>query len=393
MGKVICDICGTAYPDTADSCPICGYSRDLGAEEQTEEDILLDPPVGQDKGGRFAADSEKKKNKEIFDYDEVNAGYEDEDEEEEPVYDEDEDYEEEPRSNVFLVVILVIVITLLLATTGFIFFRFFLPNMTQPEQTTASTEDSVPTQTTEIPTTELSIPCESLVLTGGLDTLTMEGGNWLLHVVVSPSDTTDQLIFVSEDESVVTVDENGKLTAVGEGETYVNILCGEQKIACHIVVDYSLATEPTTEPETIPPLTDAPEETEEAQAVGGTEATGETETAETTEPTKVDENTEATEASEETKPEEDTKATEATSSQLKNVTLKLKKTDITLAVGYSYTIPLDCDLSYEEIEWYVEETFIAKVENGKVTALMAGVTDVVAKYGDQIVECRIRCTK
>ena len=28
MSKVICDICGTAYPETATQCPICGCARD-----------------------------------------------------------------------------------------------------------------------------------------------------------------------------------------------------------------------------------------------------------------------------------------------------------------------------------------------------------------------------
>lgn len=372
MSKVICEICGTTYPDTAENCPICGYSRELGFGETVDEDILEAASVGQEKGGHFAADTTKKKKREIFDFDEVNAEDEVEVEEAEDSYDEEEEYDEEPRSNTLLVVILVIIITLLLAAAGFIFFRYFLPNMNQAEPTIAETAGTWSTETAEVPTTELRIPCESLVLTGGLDTLTMEGGNWLLHVVVAPTDTTDKLIFVSEDESVVTVDENGKLTAVGEGDTYVNIICGEKQIQCHIVVDYSLATEPTTEPETIPPVTNA-EETEPEE-------------------TKAEEETKATEPDKETEPEEETEATKATSTQLKDVTLKLKKTDITLGVGYSYTIPLDCDLDYDEIEWYVEEEFIAKVENGKVTALMAGVTDVVAKYGDQIVECRIRCS-
>jgi hypothetical protein len=250
-----------------------------------------------------------------------------------------------------------------------------LQDETLPTQTVAT----VATEPAPVETTEPVIPCENLVLTGGLDTLTMEGGNWLLHVVVSPADTTDSLRFVSEDESVVTVDENGKLTAVGEGETYVNILCGDQKLQCHIVVDYT-QTKPTEEQETIPPMTHAqetePEETQPQQ----------------TEPeeTKAEESTKPTESSKETQPQE-TQPKE-NQGQLKNVKLKLKKTDITLGVGYSYTIPLDCDLDYDEIEWSVEEPFIAKVENGKVTALMKGITDVVAKYGDQVVECRIRCS-
>ena len=31
MSKVICEICGTAYPETAEECPICGCTRDSAA--------------------------------------------------------------------------------------------------------------------------------------------------------------------------------------------------------------------------------------------------------------------------------------------------------------------------------------------------------------------------
>lgn len=368
MGKIICEICGTTYPETAESCPICGYSRDMNLGELIDEDIQQAAAASLEKDMPPAVPV--KKSKEIFDFDEVNAG-EEEEEEDASFDDEEEDEDEEPRkSNTLLVIFLVIVIMLLLAATGFVFFRYFLPNMSEPTPTIAQTAGTLPTEETETPTTtELVIPCENLVLTGGLDTLTMEGGHWLLHVVVSPEDTTDKLEFVSEDESVVTVDETGKLTAVGEGETYVNILCGDQKLQCHIVVDYSLATEGTTEPETIPPVTNPEEETEPQETEAATEP-------EETKP-------------EETEPEETTKETQG---PLKDVKLKLKKTDITLGVGLSYTIPLDCDLDYDEIEWYVEEPFICTVENGTVTVLRTGTTDVVAKYGDQVVECRIRCT-
>ena len=70
MNKIICDICGTSYPDTADCCPICGCSRDaadgiLGGDllEQTAAETVQDSP---------------RKRKEIFDYDEVNSEPEEE---------------------------------------------------------------------------------------------------------------------------------------------------------------------------------------------------------------------------------------------------------------------------------------------------------------------------
>ena len=31
MSKIICEICGTSYPDTAECCPICGYPQDISA--------------------------------------------------------------------------------------------------------------------------------------------------------------------------------------------------------------------------------------------------------------------------------------------------------------------------------------------------------------------------
>ena len=46
MSKIICDICGTSYPDTADCCPICGCSRE-NAGSLAEDDLLeRDPDVG-----------------------------------------------------------------------------------------------------------------------------------------------------------------------------------------------------------------------------------------------------------------------------------------------------------------------------------------------------------
>ena len=49
------------------------------------------------------------------------------------------------------------------------------------------------------------------------------------------------------------------------------------------------------------------------------------------------------------------------------------------------------DLKPEDVEWSVEHAYIAKVENGYVTALQSGTTEITAKYGDQTVKCIVRC--
>lgn len=360
MSKVICDICGTVYQDSADSCPICGCSKDYSVEDLEETVLEEEAAPVKAKGGRFSA-ANQERNREIFDYDAVNPedlDEEDEDEEED-AYDE-EAYEEKPKSNTFLVILLTILIFLLLAASGFIFLRYFLPNMLG-EETVPTTVATVPSESQTEETTEPTIPCESLVLTSDKAELSKEGQMWLLHVKVMPEDTTDTLTFVSADESVVTVTDDGKLVAVGEGSTTIYITCGKQQIKYPVVVDYSLAVEETTEPETIPQMEVDPD------------ATGET-----------GESTESTDATEATEATEESKAAA-------NVMLKLGKSDISLGVGIQYTMPLACDLKPEDIEWSVEHTYIATIdEHGTITTLSAGTTAVIAKYGDQEVQCIIR---
>ena len=67
MSKIICDICGTSYPDTADCCPICGCSRENAGS--LAEDYLLE----RDPDGGAEGREHPQTRREIFDFDEVNA--------------------------------------------------------------------------------------------------------------------------------------------------------------------------------------------------------------------------------------------------------------------------------------------------------------------------------
>ena len=150
-------------------------------------------------------------------------------------------------------------------------------------------------------------------------------------------------MFTSGDESVATVDANGRITAVSEGKTVIYITCGDKQLTCPVTCQFEQETEPSTE----------------ATVAAQTEATIQTEPVET-------------------KPQ---------------VELKLDRTDMRLQVGYSTQLKLvDCgDLKPEDVEWSVEHAYIAKVENGYVTALQSGTTEITAKYGDQTVKCIVRC--
>lgn len=354
MSKIICDICGTTYPGSAESCPICGFSNKAGDElldvDMNVEEIMEEPR----KSGRFSAASKKK---EIFDYDEVNSDDEysdddedeDEDEEEEDEDYDDEEEEEAPSHNTFVVILLTVLIVVLLGAAAFIFFRFFLPNMgdqSAPVETTGAVIEE-----TWNAITEPTVPCQQMVMTNaGVAELNAEGQQFLLHVKALPENTTDRIIYTSDNESIATVTEDGRITAVSEGETLIHISCGEYYIGCPVIVKYV--------EETVPPTTEA----------------------------VVEETVAATEALQEEVVETQAPAVNS------NVTLKLKKTDVRLGVYYSFQLELDCDLNPGDVEWSSEHEHIAKVDGeGNVTAVKEGTTSIIAKYGDQQAECIVRC--
>ena len=364
MSKIICDICGTSYPDTADCCPICGCSRDAAGSILGED--LLEQTADED----ILKQDFPRKRKEIFDFDEVNS----EPGEEQVTYaetdydEEEEEEEEEPRQNTLVVIILTVLIALLLMAAGFIFVRYFLPNM--GGKADAALQTTLETEAVSVEATEAGIPCQELyIISGKTVELNEQGQMFLLHVKASPENTTDKILFVSGDESVATVTEDGKITAVSEGETVITIRCGVSTMECPVTVKYV--------EETVPPTTEAPETVAPEQ----TEGAAEPQSAET-------------EAPAEAEPAEATTAPSAPAqTNLKNVTLKLKKTDIRLGVYYEYKLLLDCGLEQNEVQWSSEHPYIASVdENGVVKAIKSGTTAITATYGDQKVQCIVRCS-
>lgn len=348
MSKIICDICGTSYPDTADQCPICGYTNSASAELDTE-DILLEEVAQESrpkvKGGRFSKSNVRKRKQdpdfEDDDDEDEDDDYEDDDDEDD--YDEDD---EKPRKKggILLNILLTIVILALLAVSGYIFMEYFLPHVLAPEETVPATDAIVQTDAPE--TEEPTVPCAELSMSESSIILTEEGQLYLLNVTVLPEDTTDVLTFVSANEAVVTVSEEGRVTAIGEGETVISIICGAKKLDINVLVDFPEATEEPTE-------------------------------AETEEPTE-----EPTEA-----------PTEEPTEPLKDVELVVDKTDVTFR-GYNltYTFKLSNGLTNEEVTWTSENEKICTVdEHGTVTTTGKGTTHIIVRYGDQEVKIIVRC--
>ena len=374
MSKLVCEICGTTYDDAAGACPVCGWKPGETLDTTGDMDDILNDDFqldDLDDDLTDTADVPPQKGKAVFDYDAVNPRRRQPAAQTSPARpasttrparpapaaEEDEDEEEESGSNKFLVIILVVLILALLAVSGYIAYtKLWKPNQVgsddnKPQQTVATEPvDVTEPQVTEFqgadPTvaTELTIPCTELSLVASMDTLTSQGQYWRLMVKYAPDNTTDKVTYTSGDENVVTVDEYGRVTAVGEGETVIVIACGDKRIETPAVVRYaSEATEATSA---------AP-----AEGTSGTGTTG--------------------------------SSTVATPS---SGVLKLKKTDITFSVrGVYVTLELENGISLESVKWSTSDSSIATVYNGQVTALGRGVCVIRAEYEGQVAECVVRC--
>jgi len=380
MEKVICDICGTSYPQDAEQCPICGYAP--GAEVAPladDEDFVFDEFLLND----LEAEKTAEENEEVAAAPIVPVQDTPDEDDDDDDDDDDEEEDEEGgkrRPNGFLIAMLVIVIIALLGVTGYIFTRYYLPGMRGEATEAPTTEATEPTVETAAPT----VPCTSLAMTSDSEVLLEQVGNsWLINVVAVPENTTDEIIFLSNNLEVATVDADGTVTAVGEGSAVISVICGDFTVECNVTCAFveeptvpdETGTEPTTDEETAP----ATEEGTEAPSEGETEAPTEEATEAPTE--------EATEA-----PTEE--ATEAPTEPASDVKLALNKADISFdRVGVYYTLKVANGIDPKDVEWSTSHGGVCVVDDGVITITGYGMAKITAKYQGQEATCIVRVTK
>lgn len=255
MSKVICDVCGTTYPETASVCPICGSAKNTTAQTAAGGTLRSGTGTSYVKGGRFSKRNVKKRNK-------AKAAETRPVRQERPSRPERTDRSPNPRraanarrknsSSVGLGILIVLLLIGIVVVMLYIGIKFFLPgtfDKGDPSGTTPSTSE-----TTAPPA--VRVPCESLKLSKLTIELKAKDDGELLSVVVSPVATTDKIEFASSDENVVTVDKNGMVTAVGGGEAVITVTCGDQVATCTVFCDFDPIQSTTTPPETtVPPVT------------------------------------------------------------------------------------------------------------------------------------------
>ena len=247
MSKVTCEICGTAYPDTAELCPICGTAKPeqsgetSGAEESTGYAYV--------KGGRFSQSNVRKHNsgkKELPRVVEEEKPARAEKKEEAPQRsrrtrpEEEEEPADVQPSNIGLIVIVVILLLAIIALCGYVAMRFIDMNNAK-NNTTQSTQPSGSDPLEDIACTGLSVAGDVTSYT-----FTSLDQSWMVQLVAEPADTTD-LISWEYDETLVKVTSNGNfwtITPVGIGTAEVVVTCGDQSVT--LTIDCSLTNLPCT---------------------------------------------------------------------------------------------------------------------------------------------------
>ena len=319
MSKVICDICGTTYAETAAQCPICGCARTTTAQTmadstQPSEDNGAYTYV---KGGRFSKTNVRKRDK-GSDLPRSTAA--------QRAAKNEEPSEGGGGSNKILVAIVIVLLLAIVAVAAYIGIRYLVP--AKPAEKPGASNPGV---TTVPPTTVQRIPCTAIELVPTEITFQEEGEQVLLSYILTPADTTDKLTFTTTDPSVATVDEHGKVVAVGGGSAVLTVTCGDAVAMCSVICDFGIVTPPTTVP------------------VGPTVPEG--------------------------------------------FVLKLKYNDITISERYPDPVKLYATIDGVEanqITWTSDNPDVAAVnENGVVSAVGKGYTTIRAEFGDQKASCKV----
>ena len=323
MSKIICDVCGTSYPETAAQCPICGCVRSgdpiTVAGDTNDVDMHSSSSYTYVKGGRFSKSNVKKRNSGKLVYTAEPDGMP------------EREGSSEKRGEKALIITIVALLFAIVAIVIYIACSFF--DIKLPSGDTGATQGNSGTtgqsqQSTTEPTKDstVRVPCESLKVSDTVIEFNKKDAVLLLNVTALPKGQTDEIKFVSDNTAVATVDVNGKVVAVGNGQATITITCGEQTATCRVVCTIAEATTPPTVPDVTYPIEE----------------------------------------------------------------FKLNREDFTLKTSNPVWVLYRGEIPVDLIEWRSDDETVATFEEGVVTAIGPGVTKVYATYQGVTLSCIVR---
>ncbi len=223
MSKVICDVCGTTYPETASTCPICGCAKNSAEQTAAESSNTGSASYNYIKGGRFSKTNVRRRNRgkaapQTTSQDGMNP-------------------------NKGLVVVVLLLLLAIVAVLCYIGFKFLFPveETDNPSSSSSTVQQGQQGDNVDDPA---RIPCTGLIVPFNNITLPDKDTSYLLSVDKQPANSTDTVVFASSDISVVTIDDKGKIYPVGPGEAVITITCGDVTVRCTVTCTFGETPDP-----------------------------------------------------------------------------------------------------------------------------------------------------
>ena len=217
MSKIICEFCGTSYPETAAQCPICGCVRPV--DDHTVLNAAQEAPEQREyhyvRGGRFSAANVRKRNGK------QKAAY---------TTTADDDFSGKEPSNKGLVITILVLLLAIAAVIVYIALTFFKPDNDIRDQL----DHLHPSETATPATQDLS--CKEIRLDSSEIVLDQIGATAQLKPALVPVNTFDKCTYFTNNDAVATVTADGLVTAIGSGEAVITVTCGAVTEQCSVIV-------------------------------------------------------------------------------------------------------------------------------------------------------------
>ena len=242
----------------------------------------------------------------------------------------------------------------------------------------------------------VNVPVTSISLNVNL--LTLEKGSFaILTATVSPDDAMDKTVqWSSENSSVATVDQEGKVTAVGEGKTKITASAGGLSASCTIVC-VIIPVSAIVLDKTSLSLEKGSSETLKA-TVSPKDATDKTVKWSSDNPSvaTVDQNGTVTAVNSGnatiTASAGDFSAACEVTVTIPVTSVTLDPTDLNLKLGETAILVaavLPEDATDKNVIWYSSDPAVVSVDEGSITAVGVGIATITAQSGNQSASCLV----
>lgn len=208
MDKIICDVCGTSYPENSPQCPICGCAKPAKAKAAPSTEGASGGYTYV-KGGRFSSANVQRRNVERGITPEQDSSWEDN----------ERSLDKTHFAGFVAIIALFIVIAVLL---------FFIIKIVSDRPETES--DNHPGITQQEQEDDGPVSCESLHTNDVEAVLANMGDKWQIKVTPVPADVSDPITYTSMDPQIATVDSEGLVTGLSYGQTTIVVKCGSASL-------------------------------------------------------------------------------------------------------------------------------------------------------------------